>query len=163
MALSLFGATAAVLASDYFPHSGGFNTATKPTEAAVGRAIDRSAAELAGKLAAQGVTAATISGAPSTYPAAYAWCAETVLLGTAVRVSQAMLQADPEQAKAWAAQLKARFEALEEEGSDALGDAPAGDDSASGVSTHISANGLETDDADDMSDCVPRFRRSDEL
>lgn len=161
MAITVFGVTGAKVAAHHFPQISAFSTASKPTLATVGEMIDDSGARLGGALRAEGVTPSSITSAD--YPEAYAWCAETVRLGAALSALMAMTGQSPEVAKAWEKKLEARYEDLNDRGHLALGDAPAPTEGSNGPRSHISNHSLDTGDASDISDAIPRFRRDDAL
>lgn len=123
--------------------------------------IEAEAARLAGALSAIDVSASSISAdAGATYPSAYAWCKDTIRLGAAVRVLQAISGAGsvPE---FWVSQLEARYRSLAVDGFSALGDAPR--PSQLGPRSHVSTHDLSRGDLDLLSDVVPSFRKNDEL
>jgi hypothetical protein len=162
MAISTFGVTYTSVRAHHFPQmAGNFSTASNPTAATVTEMIAGEAAYLTGKLAAEGLTAATIEAATSS--AAYAWCADAVRLGAAVRAIRAMSGQDPKVAEAWAAELKARYKELSAQGGVVFGDAALPDEDPNGPRDWISAHGLDTGEEADISDAVPRFRRDDQL
>ena len=161
MAITLFSVVAESVRTHHFPQqTQAFSTTSRPTSAAVLEMIDASAAELAGRIRTAGITPSTITG---TYPEAFAWCAECVRLGSAIRVIAAMTGQDPAVKKAWEAKLAEKWALLAERGYLALGDAPAPTAVSGGPLSHISSHSLDTGDADDMSDVIPTFRRSDSL
>lgn len=162
MAISVFGVTHGSLRSHHFPHmTGSFTADSQPTATIVGEMIDAAAAELAGKLLAEGVTPSSITSASN--PNAYAWCADTVRLGAAARVAKSMTGMNAEVAKAWRDEFDARCELLEENGYIVLGDVTVPDEEPNGPRSHIGSHGLDTGDPDDASSVEPRARRSDML
>lgn len=164
MSIPIYGVTAAKVRSHHFPQlSGGFSVNSNPTAATVTEMVDDAGADLAGKLAAKGVTAATIHNAPVTYPIAYAWCAKTVRLAAAIEVFASMSGQDPAIRQAWKKELKARLDDLNERGYLALGDAPSPTQPANGPRSYVATLGLDTGDTADDSAAVPRFRRDDKL
>jgi hypothetical protein len=160
MAITTFGVTPNSLRDHHFPRAA-FSAQSSPTATTVGSAIDSAAAELAGYLSSEGVTPSSITA--GAYPAAFAWCAETVRLGAAYRTAQSGTATDPEVAKAWREEYQARLKRLEDYGASALGDAPAPAESSNGPRTHIDHLGLDTGSELDASDAIPVFRRSDSL
>jgi hypothetical protein len=163
MAISVFGVTHTKVHDHHFPQVAAFSTASKPTATIVGEMVDEEAAKCAGALRAEGIEPATISAAQATYPEAYAWCAETIKLGAALRAIGAMSGQNPEIAKTWKLALDERYEDLDARGWVALGDAPAPSQDANGPRTFIDSLSLDTGDTDDDSDLEPTFRRSDSL
>lgn len=162
MPITLFGITATKVRDHHFPQIGAFSTATKPTATAVGEMIDEAAADLAGALSQQGLSAADLT--QNAYPAAYAWCAKTVRLAAAIAVMRGSSTANPEVAKAWEKELRERYKELEDKGYLALGDAPApAADEANFVITHLGRHGLDTGDEDNISELEPVFRRDDQI
>lgn len=160
MALALFGITHSDVRAHFFPSRAAFDGSSKPTSTAVGQMIDAAAAELAGRLAAQSVTASELDS--SGEPNAYAWCQDYVRLGAAIRVMEAMAGAGAVP-KFWRDELTAKQTALEKYGSVILGDAPTPSEPSQGPRSHIGNHDLDTGDEDLISDVVPRFRRSDAL
>jgi|GEM_PF-4419558 len=164
VAISTFGVTYSKVREHHFPAlSGDFSTTTSPKATTVTEMIEAEAAKLHGRLEAKNVTPSAIDLAPSTYPAAYAWCAETIRLGAALRAVRAMFNQDPSVAKAWAAELKERYDDLDKLGATALGDAPVPSEEANGPRWHGANHDLDTGDETEISTLIPRFRRDDEL
>jgi hypothetical protein len=161
MAISTFGVTYSAVQAHHFPQLSNFSTTSNPKATTVTEMISASAATLAGKLRAEGLTPSAIEAVTSSE--GYAWCAEAVRLGAAIRVLPAMTGVDPAVAKAWQATLDAKWEALAALGYLALGDASAPSQEADGPRSHISNHGLDTGDTADVSDVIPTFRRSDVL
>lgn len=161
MSLATFTVTYTKVRNHHFPLLPNFSASSDPSSDTVTEMIQDSAAELAGKLSAKGVDSTAITS--DDHPQAYQWCAETVRLGAAIRAIQAMASRDPEVAKAWQKKLDARFEALEEYGAEALGDAPASD-TANGPLTHINNHSLDTLlTGDEPSNSIPYLRGDDDL
>lgn len=163
MAIETFGVTADSLRAHHFPHfaGGAFSVTSKPSLATVTEMVSAAAAELAGYLSAEGVSASSLTEADT--PNAYAWCADTVRLGAAARVARTVTNMRPEAAAVWQAAFDARVTMLEDNGYVVLGDAPATSEEPNGPRSHIGAHDLDTGDEADISDVVPRFRRSDSL
>lgn len=161
MAIATFGVTYTTLAAHHFPALTP-STASKPTAATMTEKVKDGAADLAGRLAQKGITAANIS--EDDHPNAYQWASKYVRLYAAIGALQAGATADPEVVKAWRAELKDMQEALAEHGYLALGgDLSAPSEAAEGVLTHISNHDLDVGDETDISDVIPTFRRSDQL
>ncbi len=161
MAITVFGVVHGSIRDHHFPQQQqSFGATSKPTATVVGEMIDASAAVLAGKLRAESITPSSIT---TTYAEAYAWCAEAVRIGAAIRAFPAMTGQDPEVLKAWRATLDAKWADLDERGYLALGDAPAPTVPADGPTTHINEHSLDTGDTADISSVIPRFRRDDQL
>ena len=161
MSLDVFGVTYTKVRDHYFAHVANFSTTSHPAASIVTEMIQDSAAELAGKLSAKGLDSADITSDDT--PQAYQWCAETVRLGAAIRVAQTMTTQNPDVAKAWQAKLDLRFEALEEWGAEALGDATASTTGAS-IITHINNHSLDTTvDGEEPSNAIPFLRGDDDL
>jgi len=159
MPVSIFSIEHADISAHYFPSRTAFSASTKPTAAAVGEMIEAESARLAGALSAIDVSASTLStDAGASYPAAYEWCRDTIRLGAAIRVMQAIAGAGavPE---FWVTQLEARYKALADNGFSALGDAPR--PSQLGPRSHVSAHDLDRGDLDLLSDVIPPFRKND--
>lgn len=162
MSITLFGVTPETVHAHHFPQSAVFTASNKPKRATVLEMIDAAAAELGGKLRAKGLTPSALTLAD--FPEAYAWCAETVRLSSAIRVYPSMTGTDPEVVRAWQKKLDARYEDLDENGHRALGDAEAPADSGVGAVTHISSLNLDVDAAEeDASELEHRFRVSDRM
>ena len=161
MSLATFTVTCTKVHAHYFAKQSDFSAYSNPSSSTVTEMIQDSAAELAGKLSAKGVTASDITSAD--HPQAYQWCAETVRLGAAIRAAQTMTSADPEVVKAWQKKLDARFKALEDWGAEALGDAGADADAAK-IQTHIANHSLDTTlDGEEPSNSIPYLRGDDDL
>lgn len=163
MAIQVFGVTYQKVRAHHFPQMQvDFSVHSNPTAATVAEMIEASAAELAGALRKEGLSATTL--VADTASEAYSWCAETIRLGAAARVIGAMTQQDPEVAKAWLKRYEARLEALDEGGAEILGDAAVpSDGGGNGPRTHIQSLGLDVGSSDLASDLIPTFRRSDKL
>lgn len=163
MAVATFAVVHGDVQAHYFPQLAAFGAATDPTSTAVGQMISAEAAVLAGRLAAQSVSASVLSAdAGATYSNAYAWCQDTIRLGAALRVSWAMAGGNPS-AEAWEKELEQRYADLAKHGYVILGDAPEPSEEPNGPRWHVGNHSLDTGEDDDISDAIPRFRRDDEL
>ena len=162
MSVSIFGLTAASVRAHMFPQWKDFSVNSSPTAVIVGEIITEEAGELAAKLYGENVNAAAIT---DTASAAYLWCTKTLRLMVALRVLRASTQQEPELNKAYAAELKKRFEDLAAGGATALGNdsLDTGDSPADGPTTHINQFGLTTLAAEDMSALDDGLKRSDKL
>jgi hypothetical protein len=163
MSIRTFGVTHTIVRGRYFPQLGAFTQNSNPSLTRVTEAISDAAADLAGKLAMEGLDAGALEDGILSYPNAYAWCAKTIRLATAIELLPVMSHQDPEVVKAWRVELKDRYKALDDFGYVALGDAPAPSTPSNGPITHINRNDLELSDSDDMSSVIPTFRRDDVL
>lgn len=162
MTVSIFAVTYSKVRAHYFPQLSDFSGSTNPTSTTVGEMIDAEGARLAGALSKVGVSASTVSAdAGATYPAAYAWCQDTLRLGAAVRVARAM-SGTSAVSERWQTELDGRYEDLLDNGAVALGDAPT-TAAASGPRSHIHRLGLDVGDDADASPLDTKFRRSDQL
>lgn len=159
MAIPRFGVSVANVRAHYFPSRAAFSSTSTPTEDTVSEIVNAAAADLAGKLAAAGATATSITASAS--PSAFAWCADYVRLGSAVRVMEAMAGAGAVPAF-WRQELKDKRQDLQVTGLSVLGDAPTPGGEYLGARSHVTGHSLETD-TESISDSTPRFRRSDEL
>lgn len=161
MAIKTFGVLYGDVHSDYYPQQqGGFSTTSRPKATTVSRFISNAAADLAGKLAQEGLSATTLDdGSGTLYPNAYAWCAQTIRLAAAIAVFPSLSGMSSDLLKAWKAELAKRYEDLDKYGNVALGDAPAPTLSGNGPSDHVSAHALDTGDEDDISEAEKWFRR----
>lgn len=168
MAIEVFGVTYTTVRQDYFPHfTGEFSATTKPSSSRVTEYIKEEAADISGKLRLKGTTAAAIAALTSDADP-YVWCRKTLGLLVASRVAKVMSGADPDYAKALAAEAKARLTMLEENGVEALGAGTSVADSTDevqGPTGHIDDLDLETDESetDLVSDVAPVLRRGDLL
>lgn len=163
MAIPRFGVTDSEVRDFYFPQLAAFSSSTTPTDSTVDGMVNAEAAILAGRLASKDISSSTIdTDAGATYPIAYAWCADTVRLGVAVRAAQAMAGFGPN-AEAWSKELAARYEQLDKYGYSILGDAVAPSEEPNGPRWHVGNHSLDTGNESDISDAIPRFRRDDEL
>lgn len=161
MSLPTFGVTYTTVRDNHFPQLSNFSASSGLAAATVTEMVKDSAAELAGKLVVKGITPSAIDS--SSHPIAYQWCAETVRLGAACRAIKAMTNADPAVAKSWQDRLDARLKSLDENGAEALGDAPA-TANANGPLTHINNHSLQTQlDGDEPSNSIPYLRGDDDL
>lgn len=162
MAITIFGLTAASVQAHMFPQWGAPSVNSSPTLTVCSEVIDEEAGELTGKLYGQGITASALVAGT----AAYLWCAKTLRFMAAIRFIRAGTQADPEVARAYAAELKQRLADLDAKGATALGDSAldGGDAPADGPNTHINTYGIDVSTADDMSSLLDgTLRRSDAL
>ncbi len=160
MALTLFGVTADKIRLHFFPQNDEFSTETTPTAVTVGEFIDQEAGRLAGALLIKGIDAADVV---SPSPAFYS-CAAQLELMVALRTLGVMTGQNPDLAKSWQVQVDNWFSRLAKDGYLILGDAslePASN--PDGPTTHLTWYALDTGDADDASDAIPRLRRDDVL
>lgn len=163
MAIQTFGVTAAKVRAHHFPQISEFSANSNPTSSTVGEMIEEAAAELAGALRREGLSATTLAEDDgSANPEAYAWCAATIRLGAAARTIQSMTGQDPEVAKAWEKRYRDRLKALDGGGAEVLGDAGLPVQASNGPRTHITSLGLEVPD-DEPSELGPTFRIDDQL
>ena len=163
MAVPVFGLAHSDIRAHYFPTLAAFGTSTTPTATAVGEMITDAAAVLGGRLARRGLSVSALSAdAGATYPLAYAWCRKFIRTMAGVGAYRALMGggAVPD---AWALELARMERELEEFGLSALGDAPAPAQDAQGPRSHIANHSLDTGDSQDISDAIPRFRKSDAL
>ncbi len=86
MPVSVFGATAALLQSDYFPHYT-FGATSHPTSTAVGTVLTRVGAIVSGRVQGLGLDPSAIDNTGE--PIAYQFCQDLVLAGAAYRVGLA--------------------------------------------------------------------------
>lgn len=163
MAIATFGVTYTTVHDYHFPQTANFSTASKPTATTVTGLVEDGAAELAGKMRAEGLAPSTIDGAEATYPEAYRIAARYVRLHAAIACLRAGATADPEVARAWKKELEELRTAIEERGYLAFGDAPAPAQNANGPRTYIAELGLDTGDDADASSAIPTFRKDDLL
>lgn len=163
MALPVFGVTFSTLRALRFPHWSAFSTRSSFTDTDVTGIIQEEAADLAGRLYAENVTAADIDATAN--PVAYLWCAKTLHLMAACRILRDVTTNEPTLAQAYARELDARLKLLGEQGATALGDESlsTGTSDPDGPTSHISQFSLETDSAENMSTTAPRLRRDDAL
>lgn len=158
MTVETYGVVAADVRNHHLPHMGAFSADSAPTATTVAEMITKSASILAGKLAAEGVTVDATAGT-----AAYVWCADAILIQTAIRVWRAGTGQNPELLEALKEDLAAMWKDLEERGAEALGAGADGSSTPGGPDSHITEYSLTTDTAEDMSTAVPKFRRDDPL
>jgi hypothetical protein len=160
--VNVFGVTHDTVRRHHFPGIQSFSLGSAPTSTTVTEKIGSAAADLAGKLTLKGIDAATII---DTASAAYAWCAETLRIATAVKLLQIISGVDADLAKAWKSELKDRYELLAEQGVDAMGGGASTTDlgGPDGPNTHISELSLDTGDDGLASDVIPPFRKDDQL
>jgi hypothetical protein len=162
MTIYKFGIDAASVRAHHFPQQGPFTTDTSPTAVIVAEMVSDAAADLAGLLTAQSISPSGVEALGAT-DAAYAWCAQTVRLDAAIRVLRASTSADPELAKAWAAQLAARLKSLEALGAAALGSESLQQSATDGPGSHISELSLEVEEGPyEVSQAIHRLRRDDQ-
>ncbi len=161
MAIAVFGVTAAKLKAHHFPQLAEFSANSNPTSTTVGEMIEASAVDLAGRLRAEGLTPSAIDAA--TTSESYAWSADAVRLGAAVRAIAGMTGQDPAVRQAWERDLQRKWDDLTSRGYLALGDATAPAELADGPRSHISNHSLDVGDEQDISDVIPVFRRNDHL
>lgn len=160
MSLATFSVTYTKVRAHYFPQLANFSATSQPTSDTVTEMVQDSAAELAGKLSAEGIEASGIDATAN--PQGFQWCAETVRLGAAIRALKAMTGQDPKVAESWQKRLDERFEALDEWGAETLGDVSVA--SAGSILTHISNHSLDTTlDGDEPSNSIPSLRGDDDL
>lgn len=163
MALPVFGVTYSTLRSLRFPHWNAFSARSSFTDTDVTGIIQEEAADLAGRLYAENVTASAITEAAN--PVAWLWCAKTLHLMAAVRILRDVTTSEPALAQSYGRELDARLKLLGEQGATALGDESlsTGTSDPDGPTSHISQFSLEVDSAENMSTTVPRLRRDDQL
>lgn len=161
MAVIVFGVTYTTVRNHHFPQLSDFSASSNPTSTTVTEMVAAAGAELAGYLVAEGLTPSSLD--DDTGTDAYAWCAETVRIGAAFRAARAMTSQDPEVVRAWEDDYRERLKRLDELGATALGSSASGGEEPNGPRTHIDHHDLDTGDTDDISDVIPRFRRSDML
>lgn len=162
MSINTFDVDPDRVRDDFFPHvTAGFTTDSPPTWETVDRWVTEAATTLQGKLLQKSIAADDIT---DTESPEWVWCAETVTLIVAIRAARVMTGQSPEVAKAWADDLKARLEDLDQRGELALGIDTSGSNSEpDGPTDFISEYSLDTGDSADASDVIPALRRSDEL
>lgn len=162
MTVSTFGVSASTVRANRYPHLRDFNADTSPTSTSVGVMIDRAAAQLEGKLALESIEADSITDPTS---AAYLWCQEVLETLVAIRVAEVATGEDRGLLQVWRDEVKQRWTDLDVGGAAALGSGATSTSSSDpdGPTSHISENGLEVDEASNMSSTVPRLRRDDLL
>lgn len=168
MSVSIFGLTDVSVREHMFPQWADFSDNSSPTSTVVGECIEEEAGELAGKLYGENINAADIAATldgNGLHSVAWLWCVRTLRLMVALAILRRATQSDPELAKTYALELKARLDDLADKGATALGDESlnTGDSDPDGPTSHISQYSLTTDDAVNMSTTVPRLRRDDAL
>lgn len=160
---TLFGVTYDSVRRHHFPVISNWDSTTSPTDTTVTEMIDAAAAKLAGKLLLKSITASEIS---DTATAAYAWCADTIRLEVATRIPPTVSGVDPDEYSRRRAQLKERYEDLDEHGAEALGggaSANATDSEPEGPVTYLTENpSIDTGSDSDASSVVPVLRWGDE-
>lgn len=168
MSVSVFGLTPESVRAHMFSQWSQFSAQSSPTENIVEECIEEEAGELAGRLYAENIDAASIADdldSNSLHSAAWLWCARTLRLMVALAVLRRATQADPELAKSYRAELDARLKQIAEQGATALGNSSLASGTADpdGPTTHINTYGLTVDESTNMSSTVPRLRRDDAL
>lgn len=122
MAINLFGVTPESLRSEYLPGSSPFSDATRPTDTDVATMIGRLAAVVSASLASIGVAPEGIEA--ESFPIAHGWLADTLTLGSFVRVARvSSLGLDADTVKAWAGEFEDRLRLLREEPAACIPDA----------------------------------------
>ena len=162
MALNTFGVTPDRIRRHYFPHIDAFSANSSPTLVTVTERIDSAAARLAGQLLLKnidpdsGITAGSY---------AYTWCAETVCIIAAIRLTETMTGQAPAVVESWRKDLEERFELLSKNGETALGGGADafGTSESAGPTDFISELSLDVGDTSLASDVTPHLRRSDQL
>ena len=164
MSVVTFGVTPDSVRRLYFPHLDAPGPNSVPSLSTQESIISEESAELYGRLLRESVDAAAVSAQGPT-EAPYLWCAKTLGLMAAVRVAESSTHKDYQLLQTWRATLKARFDALREDGATALGDSSleVSTGPVDGPTTHINRYGLAVDSAADMSTTVPRLRKDDLL
>lgn len=152
MALNTFGVTPTQVRDHHVPGVSDFSASSNPKAATVTTMIAAEAAELAGRLKSEGLDASGINAVD--HPAAYAWCADTIRMGAAVRAMRAMAGQNPAVVQALASEVNERYEELDRENLALLADAPAVTNEAGAVRSYIGSA---------TSDILPPFSRDDEL
>lgn len=168
MGVNIFGLEANSVRAHMFPQWGDFTVNSSPTLTVVEECIEEEAGELAGRLYGEDIVASAITDElddNDMHSAAWLWCVRTLRLMVALQVLRRTTQSDPELAKAYQTELKARLDDLSSRGATALGDSTlqTGTSDPDGPTSHISQFGLTVDAAEDMSTTVPRLRRDDAL
>lgn len=163
MTINTFGIDVASVFQDHFPTWDAPSASSSPNSTRVDEWISQESAVIAGHLLNADVNPDEIDASS----AAYYWCAKVVRQLVAVRVARVLSGANPALAEAWAKDAADSLAMLATQGAGAMGD-PAlepdgGDSPNNGPFSHISVNRLTQDAAEDMSDVVPQFRRSDIL
>lgn len=147
MAIQTYGATAALLASDYMPNENGgngFDGTTHPTVTAVGTIITRKAAEVNSLIARAGIAPASIT--DTATPVSYAYVQHLILVGTAAHVYAAFApQAEVTTVDKWAGEWK-RLRAELVEFPQCLSDAWSPGSHKNGVRSHVTAADYDDDD-----------------
>jgi hypothetical protein len=138
MALERFGVTPTQVRNHHLPGVANFSASSNPSAATVQEMIDAEAAELAGKLKVEGLSASAISAVDN--PAAYAWCADTIRLGAAVRAMRAMVGQNPAVVQALVVEVNARYDELDREGLGLLADVTVPLDEANAVRSHLAGD-----------------------
>ena len=168
MGTNIFGLTANGVRAHMFPQWPDFTDNSSPTVTIVGECIEEEAGELAGKLYGEDIIASAIDDdldENTLHSPAWLWCVRTLRLMVALQVMRRATQSDPELAKTYALELKARLDALAESGATALGNEAlsTGPSDPDGPTSHVTVYGLTTDEASSMSSTVPILRKDDAL
>ena len=160
--INLFGLMPEDVRKHHFPMWSALSASSKPTLDVVQEKLDEAAADVAGRLFAENIDAATITDVDSP---AYLQCRRAVRTLCALQLLWAAAGLDPEIAKAWREWLAEFFKGLADAGATFLGGGATatGDADPDGPTSHISYYGLTTDAADDMSTTVPALRKDDRL
>jgi hypothetical protein len=159
MGNAVYAVTSAFVADRFFPQlQGGFTVNTRPTSTTISTMIGESAADVNGVLGLLSITQPT-----SVEAQAYAWCQYTVALGAAFRAARGMASGNPEAAKAWEAEYKARLTELKGSPS-MLTDAIQASNPTTGVRSWVRDLSLDRGDSTDYTDNVrPTFRVDDDI
>lgn len=164
MTVSVFGVNADDVRRHHFPATSSFDTTTSPTETTVTEMISSAGARLAGKLRLKSIDPKSITDATSE---AYVWCADTIRLDTATRISPTTSGIDPQEHQRRIDELRDRYKDLSEGGADALGAGASANETKSepeGPITFLTENdNIKTGDYDDASSAEPRLRLGDAL
>lgn len=162
--LQTFDVTADDVRRHHFAHLSSYDTTTSPTEATVTEMIRSAAAKLSGKLRLKSIEATAIE---DTDTPAFIWCADTLRLDVATRISPKVSGIDPEEHQRRIDELKDRYRDLAEGGVDALGEGATADETDSepeGPITHFTENSsIDVQDDDDASSSIPALRYDDEF
>lgn len=156
-----FGVTPAKLRRSHFTALGDFSANSNPNTETVTETILEENSDLVGMLLVKGISAASLEEDGN----GWSWCAKTLKLMAAIAVGRNMTGLNPDVVVAWEKQLEKRLAKLEADGGLALGeDVGSEDEPPQGPTHHIDTLDLDVgDEADDASDVIPRFRRSDAL
>lgn len=157
-----FGITPNGVRRHHFPYWNDFSTDSSPTLAVVADMLVECAAELAGKLAGESISPASIE----ADTVAYYSCRGQLRRMVAVRVLRASTGDKPLGSDTWKDEVAAWFEGLADGGGTFLGDPDleAGDSSPDGPHSHISEYRLDIGDPlTEASSAVPMLRKDDQL